>query len=68
LGHIVCKEGAVVDIEKIKTNMEWPTPQNVTKVKYFMGLVGYYHRFIHNFSNIGHPIIMLQNKGIELRG
>jgi hypothetical protein len=45
--------------------MNWPTPKNVTDVRYFMGLVGYYKRFIKGFSKIAHPITSLQKKGIK---
>lgn len=42
--------------------MEWPTPTNVGEVYSFMGLVGYYHRFVQGFSKINHPITSLQRK------
>lgn len=49
LGHVILKEGVAVDPQKIKEIMNWPTPQNVTKVISFMGLDGYYRRFIQGF-------------------
>jgi hypothetical protein len=52
-----------VDLEKIKAIMYWPAPKNVTEVRYFMGLDGYYKRFIRGFSKIGNPITSLQIKG-----
>jgi hypothetical protein len=64
LGHIISKEGIVVDPEKIKFIEEWSTPRNVIEVRSFMGLVGYYRRFIEGFSKIVHPITSLQNKGV----
>ena len=45
--------------------MNWPTPRNVTYVRYFMGLVGYYVRFIEGFSKTTHSINSLQKKGIK---
>ena len=42
--------------------MEWPTLQNVSNVRSFMGLCGYYRNFIENFSKIDCPITSLQNK------
>jgi len=50
LGHVVSKEGIVVDLEKITIIIEWATPRNVDKVRSFMRLASYYKRFIRNFS------------------
>ena len=63
LGHVVSKEGIVVDPEKIRAIMEWVAPKNVDEVRSFMGLVGYYRSFIRNFSKISYPITSLQRKG-----
>lgn len=63
LGHVVSKEGIAVDPEKITDIMEWEAPKNVDEVRSFMGLVGYYRRFIRNFSCIAYPITSLQWKG-----
>ena len=46
LGHIISNERIFVDSENIEAIMNWPTPTNVTDVRYFMGLVGYYRRLI----------------------
>jgi len=50
LGHVVSKEGIVVDPEKIRSIMEWVAPKSVDEVRSFIGMVGYYRRFIKNFS------------------
>jgi hypothetical protein len=55
----------VVDPEKIKSIMDWPTPKYVSDIKSFMGLVGYYRRFIKGFSKIGCPITSLQKNGFK---
>ena len=65
MGHIISYEGISVDPEKIEAIMNWPTPRNVTDVIYFMGLVGYYRRFIEGFSKVAHPITSLQRKGMR---
>jgi hypothetical protein len=65
LGHIISEQGIAVDPEKIESIRGWPTPKNVSDVIYFMGLVGYYRRFIVGFSKIAHPITSLQNKGTK---
>jgi hypothetical protein len=65
LGHIISEQGIAVDPENIEAIRGWPTPMNVSKFIYFIGLVGYYKRFIVEFSNISHPITSLQKKGIK---
>jgi hypothetical protein len=55
----------VVDPENIRSIMEWPTLKDVFGIKSFMGLVGYYRRFIKGFSKIGCPITTLQKKGVK---
>jgi hypothetical protein len=62
LGHIISEQGIAVDPEKFEAIREWPTPRYVSDVRYFMGLAGYYKRFIVGFSKIAHPITSLQNK------
>jgi hypothetical protein len=49
-----------VDLEKVQAIQEWPSPRNVAKVRSFMGLAGYYRRFIARFSKIAHSITSLQ--------
>jgi hypothetical protein len=63
LGHIISEEGIDVDPERVQAIREWPAPRNVTKVRSFMGLEGYYWRFIAGFSKIAHSITSLQRKG-----
>jgi hypothetical protein len=49
LGHIVSKEGITIDPKNINSIEGWPTPRNVLKVSSFMGLLGYYMKFIEVF-------------------
>ena len=56
LGHIVNKDGLSVDPDKIKAVQEWPVCKNVHDVRSFCGFVGYYRKFIKNFSNIVTPL------------
>jgi hypothetical protein len=63
LGHIISEEGIAVGPEKIEASKGWTSPKNVTKVRSFMGLVGYYRSFIVGFSIIAHPITSFQRKG-----
>ena len=57
------KDGISVDPDKIKAITEWPIPKNVTDIRSFMGITGYYRKFIEIFSNITYPITSLQEKG-----
>jgi ribonuclease HI len=52
LGHVLLAEGIAVDPSKVELVTKWEQPLNVTNVKSFLGMVGYYHRFIENFSKI----------------
>ena len=60
---MVTKEGISVDPKKIKAIEEWPVPKDVTNVQSFMGIIGYYQRFIEGFSKIANLITSLQKKG-----
>jgi hypothetical protein len=62
LGHIISREGIVVDTKKVETIMEWTTPTNVEEVCSFMGLAGYYRHFVEGFSKITNPIAELKKK------
>jgi hypothetical protein len=56
-----------VDPEKVEAIREWSAPKNVTEIRYFMGLAGYYRGFIGGFSKISHPITSLQRKGMKFQ-
>ena len=62
LGHVISGEGITVDLAKFEDIMEWSAPKNVSKVRSFMGLAGYYRRFIEGFSKIENMITELQKK------
>jgi hypothetical protein len=54
-----------VDPEKVKAILEWPVPKNAHEVRSFMGLAGYYQRFVEGFSKIAKPITTFQRKGVK---
>jgi hypothetical protein len=62
LGHVISGEGIAVDPTKVEAIMEWPAPMNVTEVRSFMGLAGYYRWFVDGFSKIANTITKLQKK------
>ena len=59
LGHIVSNEGIRVDPKKIEVAFEWMPPRNITEVRTFLGLAGYYRRFIKGFSLTAAPMTRL---------
>ncbi|KAK1680723.1 hypothetical protein QYE76_041571 [Lolium multiflorum] len=62
LGHILSAGGIAVDPTKIKTVAEWKTPTTQTEVRAFLGLAGYYRRFVEGFSSIARPMTQLLKK------
>jgi hypothetical protein len=67
LGHIISNGGISVDPAKVKEIMEWRVPTTVTEIQSFLGLVGYYRRFIEGFSKIAKPMTLLLEKGKEFK-
>ncbi|XP_057495647.1 uncharacterized protein LOC130780642 [Actinidia eriantha] len=63
LGHIINRDGISVDTQKIKAIMDWPQPKTVFEVRSFLGLIGYYRRFVKDFSKIAMPLTELTHKG-----
>ena len=56
LGHVVSKEGIVTNPSKVQAIQDWPIPKTVYDIKSFTGFVGYYRKFIPNFSKIARPL------------
>jgi hypothetical protein len=59
---VVSPEGIMVDPSKVKEVLDWKPPTSVSEVQSFLGFVGYYRRFILNFSKVAKPIIELLKK------
>ena len=62
LGHVVNKEGIKVDPANIEAVMNWERPKTPTEVRSFMGLAGYYQRFVQDFAKIATPLTKLTRK------
>ena len=62
LCHVVSEQGVVVDPTKIEAVMKREPPKNVTEVHSFLGLVGYYRRFVEGFSKLAMPMTRLTKK------
>ncbi|WVZ49538.1 hypothetical protein U9M48_000886 [Paspalum notatum var. saurae] len=67
LGHVVSKGGIAVDPSKVSTVTNWKVPEIPKEVRGFLGLAGYYWRFIENFSRIAKPMTSLLEKDAEFR-
>ena len=63
LGHVISAKGVAIDPQKIAAIAEWPTPDTVTKVRSFLGLAGYYRRFIKGYGLICCPLHDLLKNG-----
>ena len=59
LEHMVCKEGIWMDPKKIEAVSNWPRPMNVIEIQSFLGLAGYYRKFVKDFSKLASPMTKL---------
>ena len=65
MGHVVSEAGVAVDQEKITAISEWPTPKSATEIRSFLGLVGYYRKFVKGFANIAKLMTKLTGKDVK---
>jgi hypothetical protein len=63
LGHVISAEGVSTDPSKVSAVADWEIPQNVTQLRSFLGLAGYYRRFIKNFGLLCRPLHDMLKKG-----
>ncbi|GJT97060.1 putative reverse transcriptase domain-containing protein [Tanacetum coccineum] len=65
LGHVIDSKGIHVDPTKIESVKDWASPKTPTEIRQFLGLVGYYRRFIEGFSKIARPMTKLTQKSLK---
>ncbi|GJV64392.1 putative reverse transcriptase domain-containing protein [Tanacetum coccineum] len=65
LGHVIDCEGIHVDPSKIESIKDWTSPKSPTEIRQFLGLAGYYRRFIEGFSKIAKPMTKLTQKKVK---
>ncbi|GKG07636.1 putative reverse transcriptase domain-containing protein, partial [Tanacetum coccineum] len=65
LGHVIDSAGIHVDPAKIESIKDWTSPKSPTEIRQFLGLAGYYRRFIEGFSKIAKPMTKLTQKKVK---
>ena len=65
LGHLVSASDVSVDVEKVEAEMSWERLKSVFEIHSFLGLVGYYRRFIEDFSRLAAPMMRLNWKEVK---
>src|SRR5437762_6898762 len=67
LGHILSAKGVAVDPSKVQDVLKWKSPNSVTEIRSFLGLAGYYRRFVQDFSKISKPMKKLLQKEAKFK-
>ena len=65
LGHVISASGVSVDPEKVKAIMSWEKPKSVFEIRSFLGLAGYYRRFIEDFSRLAASMTRLTRNEVK---
>nr|CAD39902.2 OSJNBa0065B15.6 [Oryza sativa Japonica Group] len=67
LGHVISAGGVAVDPSNVESVTNWKQPKTVSEIRNFLGLAGYYRRFIENFSKIAKPMTRLLQKDVKYK-
>ncbi|XP_070002912.1 uncharacterized protein [Nicotiana sylvestris] len=67
LGHVISREGIMVDPQKIAAVKNWPRPTTPIEIRSFFGLAGYYRRFVEGFSSLASPLTKLTQKAVKFQ-
>ncbi|XP_057948190.1 uncharacterized mitochondrial protein AtMg00860-like [Malania oleifera] len=67
LGHVISRGGISMDLSKIKAIVDWVRPKNVHEIRSFLGLIGYYCRFVEGFSKLSGPLTRFTRKNVKYK-